>query len=350
MVTGGAESDYSEWLQCRMPDVEGGVYAGGPMHNDWTARPWHLDEPLHPTNWTVSRALEFLRKRDPSCPFFLCVSFLAPHPPLIPPACYFERYLRTGVDDPIIGDWAIPPPDGGRGLDIGGRRVDLQGEALLSARAGYYGLINHVDDQIRRLLSPVLGVQRMTDHNTIVLFTSDHGELLGDHYHWHKIVPYEPAARIPLLISAPQRFELGAGSVVDTAVCLEDIMPTLLDMAGVDIPDTVEGSSLLPAMRGGPAPDREYLHIQHAPLHHCLTDGREKYIWFVVDGREQFFDLTQDPKECHDLSANPASRERMAHWRSLLVEKLKQRPEGFSDGQRLIPGREFGPTLPHAGT
>ena len=349
MVLHGSDSDYGEWLQRNSVETAGGPHGTGVMHNDWTAHPWHLEEALHPTNWTANEALKFLRKRDPSCPFFLAVSFIAPHPPLTPPAFYMERYLRMEPVEPVIGDWATPPPDQGKGLDIGGRQVHLQGEALRSARAGYYGLINHVDDQIRRLLNPVNGVDPQTGNNAIVLFTSDHGEMLGDHYMWHKLQGYEPAARIPLLIRAPECYQLQRASVVNEPVSLEDIMPTLLEMAGAEIPETVEGRSLLPLMQGETPPWRDYLHIQHAPLHHTLTDGREKYIWFVQDGREQFFDLQEDPNECHDLCADPAAAERMAQWRALLVERLAGRPEGFSDGQRLIPGRDFPPALPHAG-
>ena len=82
------------------------------------------------------------------------MSFLAAHPPLVPPACYFDRYIRTGVDDPAIGDWAVPPENDGIGLGPAPNRVNLTGEALLSCRAGYYGLINHLDDQLRRILNP----------------------------------------------------------------------------------------------------------------------------------------------------------------------------------------------------
>jgi len=349
MVLHGWDSDYGEWLRRNSVETAGGTYGTGVMHNDWTAHPWHLEEALHPTNWTVNEALEFLQKRDPSGPFFLAVSFLAPHPPLTPPAFYMERYLRMEPVAPFMGDWASPPPNGGRGLDIGGRQVDLQGEALRSARAGYYGLINHIDDQIRRLLSPVNGIFPRTDNNTIVLYTSDHGEMLGDHYMWHKLQGYEPAARIPLLIRAPERYGLQTGRVVSEPVSLEDVMPTLLEMAGVKIPETVEGRSLLPLLRGENPSWRDYLHIQHAPLHHTLTDGRQKYIWFVADGREQFFNLEEDPHECHDLAGAAEFAEVIGKWRQVLIEKLADRPEGFSDGRRLIPGRPFSPTLPHAG-
>ena len=73
-------SDHDDWLAQAGPQDSGGWFGGGVMHNDWTARPWHLDDHLHFTNWTVTRALRFLQRRDPSCPFFLTVSFIAPLP------------------------------------------------------------------------------------------------------------------------------------------------------------------------------------------------------------------------------------------------------------------------------
>jgi hypothetical protein len=84
-------------------------------------------------------------------------------------------------------------------------------------------------------------------------------------------------------------------------------------------------------------------------VHQSLTDGREKYIWFVQDGREQFFDLTRDPTECRDLAGSAEHAERLALWRRRLVEVLDDRPEGFSDGEHLIPGRPYPPVM-EAGT
>jgi arylsulfatase A-like enzyme len=299
-----------------------------------------MPDGLHHTNWTVSRALEFLEKRDPSCPFFLVVSFLAAHPPLTPPAFYLERYLRTGVPDPYTGDWASPPADGASGGTYA-PFVHLTGEALLTTRAAYYGLVNHVDDQIHRLLNQVTGVDRQTDDNTVVIFCSDHGEMLGDHYRWRKALPYEGAARIPFLMRAPERFGIQTGQVIRSPVCLEDIMPTVLEMAGAEIPGTVDGKSLLPLLRGRTDGWRRHLHIECSPDFHCLTDGREKYVWFVADGREQLFDLENDPGEIHDLAGDPKAKGRLASWREQLAGELKDREEGFSDGKRLIPGRFY---------
>jgi len=110
MVT---HDDYAEWRERVGPEGHGGYRGAGIMHNDWTARPWHLDEVLHNTNWTVTESLKFLKKRDPSCPFFLVLSFIAAHPPLVPPAFYMERYLRQELPAPVVGDWATPPPGDG---------------------------------------------------------------------------------------------------------------------------------------------------------------------------------------------------------------------------------------------
>jgi len=131
-------------------------------------------------------------------------------------------------------------------------------------------------------------------------------------------------------------------------VALEDIMPTVLEMAGEEVPETVEGRGLWPLRRGADVAWRPYHHLEHSPRFQALTDGKEKYIWFVADGREQFFDLLADPTECHDLIDDPKVADRVSMWRKRLIEELEGRPEGFTDGQRLIPGRPYDPVLPHA--
>lgn len=337
--------EYCEWLNSRLSHItcepSGHYYASGVMHNDRTARPWPHDESLHYTNWTVNEAQRFLQNRDPSCPYFLTVSFLAPHPPLIPPAFYMERYIRTGVPESVIGEWAKAPAAGGKGNPPDSADISLSGEELLSCRAAYFGLINHIDDQLSRLL------RNVEADNTIVIFTSDHGEMLGDHYLFRKSVPYEPSVRVPLLISMPKRYGIKRGKVISKPVSLEDIMPTILELAGVEIPDTVEGSSLLPLMREENVSWRSFVHIEHGEgtvnfqPHHTLTDGNEKYIWFVWSGEEQFFDLRKDPRECRNVIDSEYYKDAAAGWRKILIEKLKHRPEGFTDGEKLISGMPY---------
>ena len=320
--------------------------------NGWTARPWHLDEKLHMTNWTVTEALRFLERRDPSSPFFLVVSFVAPHPPLVPPAFYLDRYLRLDLPEPYIGDWATPPPNRGLGADIQSDHVDLRGEALRSARAGYYGLINHIDDQLYRLLGAHTGLDAATRRNTYLIFTTDHGEMLGDHHLFRKCYPYEGSAHIPFLMSGPRA---KPGVVCDQVVCLEDIMPTVLDLAGCDIPESVDGESLVPILCGEKqALDREFLHGEHARCYsyeqanHYLTDGKQKYVWYPSSGEEQLFDLLEDPGETHNLAADKTCEEQVRLWRERLIERLKGRPEGFTDGETLAAGVPHDPLLPHA--
>ena len=236
-----APEDYEPYVAANQTGEPAGSSDHGISFNGWTARPWHLDEKLHYTNWTVSESIRFLERRDPSCPFFLVASFVAPHPPLVPPAFYLNRYLRMDLPDPYIGDWAIPPPNGGRGRRVDTDHVQLEGEALRSARAGYYGLINHLDDQLYRLLENNPALTGDERRNTYVVFTTDHGEMLGDHYLFRKCYPYDGSARIPFMIRGPG---IPPGRTCDVPVCLEDIMPTLLDLVGCPIPDSVDGCSL----------------------------------------------------------------------------------------------------------
>ena len=344
-------------------DAKGDGQGHGLTGNSWTARPWHLDETLHPTYQTVTEALHFMKTwRDPTAPLFMTLSFLAPHPPLCPPAFYMDRYLRMDLPDPVIGDWAQPPNVPGsptnrtdRGFQVDGDRVHLTGEALRSCRAAYYALINHVDDQISRFLcglgtDPMTGRSRLD--NTIVLFTSDHGEMLGDHYLYRKTYPYEASARIPMMIQSPPAMGIDPGQIKDVPVCLEDIMPTLLDMAGVPIPDSVEGRSLLPLMQNKTQDWREFLHGEHGNCYgehqsnHYLTDGRTKYVWYTHSGQEQLFDLVADPDECKNLAPLPEHAQQLALWHDRLVEQLKDRPEGFSDGKNLIAGKPHNAVVP----
>jgi arylsulfatase A-like enzyme len=176
--------------------------------------------------------------------------------------------------------------------------------------------------------------------------------MLGDHYLRLKARPYEGAARIPLIIRAPARFKLDAGRVVDHPVCLEDVMPTLLDLAGISPPGGLDGSSMVPLMRGEQVEWRTSLHLEHAWrcewCWHALTDGREKYIWFSQDGREHLFDLAHDPHELHDLSATESASARLRCWRERLVSQLTGRPEGFVQNGELVSGREHVPVMAHA--
>lgn len=207
-------------------------------------------------------------------------------------------------------------------------------------RAAYYAQLTHIDHQVGRLLEYLLEYDVLKD--TMFVFASDHGELLGDHNLFRKVLPYDGSARIPLIVTPPASWQVKGGLVSDAVVELRDIMPTILEACGVPIPDTVDGQSLLPFAQGRQPQWRRYLHGEHAagPLsNHWITDGRQKFVWFSQTGREQFFDLASDPQELHDRIDDDGLDSQIRQFRQWLIEELTGREEGYTDGQRLITGR-----------
>ncbi len=312
--------------------------------NGFTSRPWPYEERFHDTNFAIAKSIEFVENRDKEVPFFMYVGTVAPHPPFVPPACYYNRYMGMQLDEPVIGDWAKPAKNFGLGQKVEGIEVHLEGRFNQTAKAGYYGLINHFDDQLHLLLR-VLADQK---EETYLIFTSDHGEMLGDHNLWRKALPYEGAARVPLIVNGP---EIPKGLVIDKPVSLIDILPTCLDIAGLSVPEGVDGESLL-AVCAGRERKRGHVRIEHSnlgsPAFHCLTDGKEKYIWFPEDGCEQFFDLHKDPREICELSAVPEYSTKIAEWRKRMIRELDGRPEGFVQNASLVAGRPYPDAMPHA--
>jgi len=341
--------DYWDWLIARAgPDAH--ERAHGCDANGWVARPWHLDERLHPVVWAVDVALDQLARRDPTRPFFLWVSLLRPHSPYDPPRFFWDLYIDRELPPIAVGDWAaendVPDAHPDQGI-WRGRLTDEQNRRM---RAGYMAGITHIDYQLGRLeqaLARNLG--RGLRQDTLWVFTSDHGDMMGDHHLHRKCYAYEGSARVPMVLRYPEGWDLPRGRFGAVAG-LQDVMPTILDAAGVEAPAGVTGRSLLDAVRARPW--REFVHGEHSPIYHghnamqYLTDGRTKYIYFPISGREQLFDLTDDRRELHDLAGEPGAAERLKMWRARLIEKLAGRGDGFSDGKKLLrrqPG--YGPVV-----
>lgn len=300
--------------------------------NSWVARPWIYEEKYHPTNWAASECLDFLRRRDRSMPFFLMASFVRPHPPLDAPQCYFDLYDRKELTPPWQGDWNFEDRAQQARYSCNAQTAPLDSEALRRMRVGYYACITHLDHQIGRLLT-ALGEEGLMD-NTVILFVSDHGEMLGDHLLFRKAKPFQGSVRVPLFLSGPERL-VGRGVRGELAE-LRDVMPTLLELAGAPVPDTVDGHSLLHPRA------RSHLHGEHAlgedSMHFIVTPA-DKFVWYSQMGRELYFDLERDPHETHNAVADPGCVSRAAQMRRLLVQELAGREEGYSDGERLIVGR-----------
>ncbi len=193
--------------------------------------------------------------------------------------------------------------------------------------------------------------------NTAIVFTSDHGEMLYDHNHVAKGLPFDSSARLPFILRLPKSADVhqaGRASQqmrqIDQVIELRDLLPTFCDLAGVTVPEHIDGRSILPLVRGETDGWRPYLHGEHflqADSNQWLTDGREKYVWFSQTGRELLFDLENDPDELHDLSGEESQRVEM--WRARLAEELEGREEGFAQNGALVVGRPQSPTLAGAG-
>ncbi len=344
MFRDGEQDEYRAWFDREKkrditPDDHGVDW------NSWVARPWHTEEHLHPTAWTMSRAMHFIAHRDASRPFFLNVSFARPHSPYVPPAPYFDMYDRGETPPAHIGDWSEMHDRPADAWNVNAWRGKLSDARIHRGRAGYYGEISFIDTQIGRLRNWLGRYQPDVAANTWIIFLSDHGDMVGDHHLWRKTYAYEGSARIPFIVAPPpnQRGRVTQG-VVDEPVEIMDIMPTILDAAGVDMPPTVDGRSVIPLMQGDAAGWREYIHGEHCTCYspeqemQYVTDGHRKLVWLPRIDRTQFFDLDEDPGECVDLADDPTHATEVSLWRDRLIAELTARDCGWAqDGGLSCP-------------
>lgn len=342
----GFKDEYREWFDRNAPaDISPDDH--GVDWNSWLARPWHTEEYLHPTAWTMSRAIEFLKHRDQEQPFFLNISFARPHSPYVPPQPYFDMYLHGETPPPAVGEWATMHDKPEDAVSPNAWRGRMTSQQIHRARAGYFGEISFIDSQIGRLMNWISRFQRQAMNNTWFVFTSDHGDMQGDHNLWRKTYAYEGSSRIPMIITSPRATGRPKRKVADEVVELRDIMPTLLEAAGLPIPETVDGWSLIPTLEKAVSNWRQYIHGEHCTCYseeqemHYVTDGRRKFIWLTRIEREQFFDLEKDPSELNDLIDEPEREAEIDKFRSYLVEELTQRNCGWvKDGKLFCPDKK----------
>ncbi|MFZ2537724.1 MAG: arylsulfatase [Oscillospiraceae bacterium] len=323
--------DYFYWLKSEL-GIHTDVTDTGIECNSFIARPWIYEEKYHPTNWVSERSIDFLRRRDRSKPFFLMASYLRPHPPFDAPQYYFDMYKNMKLTSPFIGEWA----DKDR-LDKKGRFFDsdtgpIDPELMRQAQIGYYACISHLDNQIGRLIESLK--EDGSYNNTVIIFTSDHGELLGDHHTYRKVRPYQGSVHIPMIVWGSKQMQ--AGTICNELVELRDILPTTLDIASGEVSDTIDGVSMLSPN------NREYLHGEHSGGdigNQYIVTKRDKYCWFMESGKEQYFDLQNDPHEMHDGINDLIYKDRVAYLRGLLIAELTGREEEYTDGNVLFSGK-----------
>lgn len=238
--------------------------------------PSPLPDDAYGDTWIANTGLSLLQNFAADKPWFLQVNFTGPHDPVDVTEAMHRRW--RDVDFP-------PPVDS----------TEFDPATHNEIRRNYAAMIENIDTQVGRYLQLV--EERGELDNTIIVYASDHGEMLGDHDLWMKSVPYQPSVRVPLVVRGPN---IGQNVVSDALVSLYDLAATFLDYAGLDVPEEMDSLSLEPVLSGEQTQHRDI--VFSALLDWDMAfDGRYKYIRYE-DGRELLFDLSIDPNEIENLA------------------------------------------------
>ncbi len=321
---------YRAWVRHKSPEHLDDISLGlPPATQTWQRAMGWRDEIRHPeerfphrplafrgpddlshTAFVAEQSLAFLRaQRDR--PFLCIAGFYSPHSPWVAPQRFLDLY------DPAR--FTLPPFPAG----LQGRRETSHcGDAdLRAARHGYYGMVSEVDHHVGRILAELdaLGLAQ----NTIVVFTSDHGEWLGEHLRYGKGHPaHDCVSRVPLLVRWPAG-GVAAGRCVSQFAEAVDLVPTLLEGAGIPLPGELQGHSLLSALRGEPHAGRDSALTEHVGWK-TLRTARHRYLCHA-DGREALYDLEADPLGYAEVTDDPAHHDALAACRHLLLRRLLER-------------------------
>ena len=265
----------------------------------WHAAPSVLPEEDFHDSYIGRKACAFLENVPEEDPWHLFVSFVGPHDPWDPPTAYLEAYKA----------WAYPPsvrlsPDGKppwvreRAAHHSGSMSEAD---CVNVKRHYAGAVSLIDHWIGEIMDTL--ERRGLQNNTTVIFTADHGELLGDHGLFQKSAMYEGALRVPLVVADSR---MARGTVSDALVSLVDLYPTILDLAGIAVDHELDGRSLVPVLTGE---RRDHAPWQFSELRNCrmVFDGRYKLIENYNEGFE-LYDLLDDPEESRNLAASRADK------------------------------------------
>jgi len=308
-------------------------YAGGMCNNDYMYRPWHLEERLHPTNWTAQQTARQIVRRDPDKPGFWYMSFAQPHPPMIPPRDYLDLYQDLDPPPPSHGAWSRDPERSAKlkaSQDANAPRSDHEAQRV---RRAYYAMCTHIDHQVRVVLG-TLSEHGLLD-NTVIAFIADHGDMLGEHGLWAKRNCFEGDVNIPMLLAGPG---VEPGTVDDRLVSIEDVYPTLMSLAGHDAPPHCEGLSMV-----GDERRDTVVAIKQKDETGCrmIRDARHKLVYFPGGNQRLLFDMENDRAECHDLSGDPDHAQPLERLTRAMIDSFQLDSERawVKDGQ--LVGAEY---------
>jgi choline-sulfatase len=345
-IEGSGKCDYTLWFEQQLPGAD--INASGLHYTDHRGGvAFPFDEQYHATRWTADRAIHFLENYRGEKPWLLKVSFQRPHPPFDPPERWLDQYRNTVIPRAKIGSWAEKKYGTRTGL-LAELKNPTSGnfpeEEIDASRRAYYAAISYVDEQLGRVLEAL--ENRGELENTLIIYTADHGDMMGDHHLWRKCRAYEGSARIPMILRWPESMHLKVrrGQVRDELVELRDVLPTFLHAAGISQPGVMDGASMFRILKNEPW--RGMLDLEHAQIYEednawtALTDGRYKYIYFTLKGKQQLFDLEKDPYEMEDLASGEHLEKNgklLETWRGRMIEHLQVRGEEWvKDGDLVV--------------
>ena len=288
----------------------------------------HIKAGRHSSDLFADASVDFIDNDRGEKPFFMYISFTAPHDPRSMP----EKFLRMYAPEKIsLPENFMPehPFDNGwmRGRDevlAGFPRTEPEVRRHI---AEYYAMISHLDDAIGHVVAKLAAKGVLED--TIIVFAGDNGLAVGQHGLMGKQNVYEHSVHVPLIFAGPG---IPPGERREAFAYLLDIFPTLCDLVGGEIPETVEGQSLAPAMREPEAGSREYLHFAYEGFHRGIRGRQYKLIEYVVGGKHvqtQLFDLVNDPRETINLADTKEHSETLARLR----RELKKWQTEYGDTQ-----------------
>ena len=283
---------------------------------------WDLPPETHSDYYVGDRAVEWIQDNDGEKPFFLEVGFPGPHPPYDPLPGHLERYQDKVIPLQEIREKDLMnQPESYKGMRIHNTEVDhdsvvfkldLNEKERRDQRIHYLANVTMIDDKVGEIMDALENKGQLD--NTVIIFTSDHGDCLTDHGHSQKWTMYDQVTRVPMIARFPKRFP--AGGRIDSLVQLMDVGPTILELAGAKTPDNLEAESILSALEGKTFSGREYvfaeqvrdLNYTEGELQTMVRSREWKLVHFLDEPLGQLFNLQDDPDEFDNLWESPAHR------------------------------------------
>jgi len=323
--------DYFDYLH--QAGWGGYTRAHGIGNNDVRPCPSPLPAEHHVDHWIADRTLAQLdrhQKEFADQPFFMFMSSPKPHSPYDPPRPFDQMYDPRDLPKPFGSAELLANRDSRLEVERYTRAMStLSPEAIQVIRSYYYGCISFLDNQIGRVIADIEKRGLMDD--TIMIFTADHGDMMGDFGTFFKMNHLNGSVRIPFIMAGPG---IAQGTVTDALVGLQDILPTLSAASGGHIGQSVHGSDLSTLLAKGKGAVRDIIYSQtgNDPAQSAMVcDGQMKYIYSQHGGIDELYDQANDPGELNNLAANEDFASTLTEYRA----KLRNEAEALGDTEFL---------------